>query len=69
MNKIPLPGVVETDGLGKIKKPNNSNIKQIGCEGEDARFIACSACLYNDDMDGCYNIREEGNLEIVCKNG
>lgn len=65
MNKIPLPGVVETDGLGKIKKPNNSNIKQIGCKGEDARFIKCSGCLHLHNSGKCYKARKEGNLVVV----
>jgi hypothetical protein len=42
-------------------------MKQIGCEGKDAKFIPCSECLHNNDIQRCYETRKEGNLEIVNK--
>lgn len=41
--------------------------EQIGCEGEDARFMPCSTCLHNGNIQRCYKIREEGNLKVVVR--
>lgn len=42
-------------------------MKQIRCEGKDARFIPCSKCLHGDNIQKCYEIREGDNLQIVYK--
>ena len=42
-------------------------IKQIGCESKNARFVPCSECWYNDDVQGCYEVREEANLKVVIR--
>lgn len=41
--------------------------EKIGCKGKDARFVKCSKCVHNNDIQRCYETREEGNLEIVSK--
>ena len=41
--------------------------KQIGCKAEDARFIACNVCLFQNDSNRCEKVRKEGNLNMVIK--
>lgn len=40
---------------------------QIGCWGEDARFISCSGCLHKKNVNRCYETRKEGNLVLAYK--
>lgn len=44
-----------------------TNTKQIGCEAEDARFVTCLTCLFQNDPNGCEQVRDEGNMKYIIK--